>query len=88
MSKNLLDILEHVSQEIWDEILDKEEKLESMGYPCMAIRWFRGSLRQYTALLGRLLRQHITVHVRDDLGRSQYMVVVRCDGLSELAAFI
>ena len=37
MSGNLLDILEHVSPETCDEILDKEEKLESMGYPCMTI---------------------------------------------------
>ena len=88
MSGNLLDILEHVSPETWDEILDNEEKLESRGYPCIIIRWFRGSLRQYRALLGRLMRNHITVHVIDDLGRSKYMVVVCYDGLSELAAFI
>ena len=34
------------------------------------------------------MRNHITVHVIDDFGRSKYMVVVRDDGLSELAAFI
>ena len=88
MWENVIDILEHVSPETWDEILDNEEKLESRGYPCAIIRWFSGRFRQYRALLDRLMRNHITVHVIDDFGRSKYMVVVRDDGLSELAAFI
>ena len=88
MSENVIDILENVSPETWDEILDNEEKLESWGYPCAIIRWFSGSLRQYRALVDRLMRNHITVHVIDDFGRSKYMVVVRDDGFLELAAFI
>ena len=87
MSGNLLDVLENVSPDIMDEILEFEEHCDSGIHPCMIIKWFLGSIQEYRAFLVKLHREHTTIRVTGNDGESKYMVVIR-DGLWAVAVFI
>ena len=63
MSGNLLDVLENVSPDIMDEILEFEERCDLGIHPCMIIKWFRGSIQEYRAFLVKLHREHTTIRV-------------------------
>ena len=87
MSGNLLDVLENVSPDIMDEILEFEERCDSGIHPCMIIKRFRGSIQEYRAFLVKLHNEHTTIRVTGNDGESKYMVVIR-DGLWAVAVFI
>ena len=73
MSGNLLDVLENVSPDIMDDILEFEERCDRGIHPCMIIKWFRGSIQEYRAFLVRLHREHTTIPVTGNDGKPEYI---------------
>ena len=41
-------VLENISHELFDELLDLEKRIASSGIPCIILQWFPGNLQEYS----------------------------------------
>ena len=78
--------MENISHELFDELLDLEERIASSSIPCIILQWFPGNLKEYSIFLEKVIRNVVTIHVLGEDGKSMYMLVVR-SGLSALMCF-